>query len=184
MARRLTSYWEFLYLLTLMLLVANFANTKWCKKTEKWLETLAHGYSSESAQWELSNEYQHDRVSTVFKNLCILVLWTKVQSTRTYLKQIWMKAEKNAFQMNSCSANICLILIFGGFTLYFPAAKNGIMLRVSWEASPDGHLFVKYLCHIDSVCDIFGWSARCQTAWPSGEMYGEWMGADWNMNLQ
>ena len=24
-------------------------------------ETLAHGYSSESAQLELSNEYQHDR---------------------------------------------------------------------------------------------------------------------------
>ena len=26
------------------------------------METLAHGYSSESTQRELSNEYQHDRV--------------------------------------------------------------------------------------------------------------------------
>ena len=26
------------------------------------IETLAHVYSSESTQWELSNEYQHDRV--------------------------------------------------------------------------------------------------------------------------
>ena len=31
-------------LFTLMLLVANLANTKWSKKSEKW---LAHGYSSE-----------------------------------------------------------------------------------------------------------------------------------------
>ena len=41
-------------------------------------ETLANGYSSESTQRELSNEYQHDRVSAVFKNLSILELWTKV----------------------------------------------------------------------------------------------------------
>ena len=26
------------------------------------------------------NEYQHDRVSKIFKNLCILVLWKKVAS--------------------------------------------------------------------------------------------------------
>ena len=43
-------------------------------------ETLAYGYSSESAPQELSNEYQHDRVSMVFKDFCILVLWTKVAS--------------------------------------------------------------------------------------------------------
>ena len=41
-------------------------------------ESLAHGYSSESTQRELSNEYQHDRVTIVFKNLCVLVLWAKV----------------------------------------------------------------------------------------------------------
>ena len=35
-------------------------------------ETLANGYSSESTQWELSNEYQHDRVLMIFKNLCTL----------------------------------------------------------------------------------------------------------------
>ena len=43
-------------------------------------ETLANGYSSESTQRELSNEYQHDRVWMVYKNLCICVLWTKVAS--------------------------------------------------------------------------------------------------------
>ena len=31
-------------------------------------------------QLELSNEYQHDMVYMVFKDLCILVLWTKVAS--------------------------------------------------------------------------------------------------------
>ena len=43
-------------------------------------ETLGNGYSSESAQRELSNEYQHDRVWMVYKYLCICVLWTKVVS--------------------------------------------------------------------------------------------------------
>ena len=41
-------------------------------------ETLANGYSSESTQQELSNEYQHDRFQMVFKNLCILVILTEV----------------------------------------------------------------------------------------------------------
>ena len=42
--------------------------------------TLAHRCSSESTHWELSNEYQHNRVWMVFNNLCVLVLWTKVAS--------------------------------------------------------------------------------------------------------
>ena len=39
-------------LLTLLQLVANLANTKWCKKQTnfKMIKTLAHEYSSESAQ--------------------------------------------------------------------------------------------------------------------------------------
>ena len=36
--------------------------------------TLTNGYSSERTQQELSN----DRVQMFFKNLCILVIWTKV----------------------------------------------------------------------------------------------------------
>ena len=32
------------------------------------IETLANGYSSDSAQQELSNEYQHDRTKMVFHN--------------------------------------------------------------------------------------------------------------------
>ena len=56
----------------------NLADTKTLKMTE----TLAYGYSYDSTQQELSNEYQHDRVGMVLKikNLCILVLWTKVAS--------------------------------------------------------------------------------------------------------
>ena len=50
-------------LLTLMLLVAyRFGQYKKMQKTWKMTETLANGYSSESTQRELSNEYQHDRV--------------------------------------------------------------------------------------------------------------------------
>ena len=36
------------------------------QKIWKITETLAYGYSYESTQWELSNEYQHDRVYTGF----------------------------------------------------------------------------------------------------------------------
>ena len=43
-------------------------------------ETLAHGYSSESTQRKLFNEYQHDRVYMVFKNLCVLAVCMKVGS--------------------------------------------------------------------------------------------------------
>ena len=44
------------------------------------IETLAHGYSSERTQQELSNEYQDDRVKMVLKKVGILVLWMKVAS--------------------------------------------------------------------------------------------------------
>ena len=50
------------------------------QKTRKITETLANGYSSESSWRELSNEYQDDRVSMIFQESCILVLWTKVVS--------------------------------------------------------------------------------------------------------
>ena len=43
-------------------------------------ETLANGYSSESTQRELSNEYQHDRILMDIRNLCVIVLLTKVAS--------------------------------------------------------------------------------------------------------
>ena len=43
-------------------------------------ETLANGYSNESARRELSNEYQHDRVGKVFKSFSDLVLRMKVAS--------------------------------------------------------------------------------------------------------
>ena len=46
----------------MLLLVANLANTKDEEKTLQTTETLANGYSTESTQRELSNEYQHDRV--------------------------------------------------------------------------------------------------------------------------
>ena len=51
-----------------MLQVANLANTKWYKNKLEMAETLANGYSSESTQRELSNEFQHDMVKMVFKS--------------------------------------------------------------------------------------------------------------------
>ena len=72
-----------------MLLKAKLANTKLCKNPEKTLKPLANGYSSESAQQELSNEYQHDRVLMVFKNLCILMLWAKVATALEGLRTVF-----------------------------------------------------------------------------------------------
>ena len=41
-------------------------------------EILAYGYSSESTQRELSNEYKHDMGLDRFQKSSVLVLWTKV----------------------------------------------------------------------------------------------------------
>ena len=51
----------------------------------KMTGSLAYGYPSESTHGELSNEYQHDMVWMVFKNLCIHVLWTKEASALEWL---------------------------------------------------------------------------------------------------
>ena len=49
-------------------------------------ETLGYGYSYESTLRGLSNEYQHDRVSMIFKNLCVLVRWMIVASALRRVK--------------------------------------------------------------------------------------------------
>ena len=56
--------------ITLMLLIWPMQNNA---KILKMTKTLAHGYSSESSQRELSNEYQHDRdklFSKIFASSC------------------------------------------------------------------------------------------------------------------
>ena len=49
-------------------------------------ETLVYGYSSEHAQQELFNEYQHDRVKMDITDPCILVLRKKVASALVGLR--------------------------------------------------------------------------------------------------
>ena len=49
-------------------------------------ETMANGYSSESTQRELSNEYQYDRVLMIFIMFCFCVHWTKVTSASEGLR--------------------------------------------------------------------------------------------------
>ena len=46
-----------------------FGHYNMMQKKLKMTETLARRYSSESSQWELSNEYQHDRVSKILASL-------------------------------------------------------------------------------------------------------------------
>ena len=39
-----------------------FDQYKMVQKNWEMIKTQAHGYSSESTRWELSNKYQHDRI--------------------------------------------------------------------------------------------------------------------------
>ena len=55
----------------------------------------------------LSNEYQHDRVLLVFKNLCILGLCTKVASALGGLKN-------NFFQGSSALSQVCSVVVEPG----------------------------------------------------------------------
>ena len=74
------------------------------QKQEKITKTLAHEYSSESTQRELSNEYQLDQVSKIFTSLCLQ--WTKVASALEGLKvpkccnKIANILEVNAYSQN------------------------------------------------------------------------------------
>ena len=65
--------------LNLILVVANLANKKWCKKPRYNDRNPGIWYSSESTLRELSNGYQHDRFrwfSKIFGSLCFK--WMKV----------------------------------------------------------------------------------------------------------
>ena len=98
-------------------------------------ETLAYGYSSESAQRELCNEYQHDRVKMVFKNLCILVLWTKVDSALEGLSYLnksseapvgWLKLNQ---KWRTCSLSDTLSLIINAMPSHAVFSLSAIEFR-------------------------------------------------------
>ena len=65
------------------------------QNAEKMTETLANWYSSESTQGELFNEYQHDKVWMIFKNVCIFVLWMKLATSSIKVKNT--KGEQQTF---------------------------------------------------------------------------------------
>ena len=58
---------------------------------QKMAKILALGFSLERTHRELSNEHQHNSVWMVFKNLRILVLWTKVASASEGLRTFQAK---------------------------------------------------------------------------------------------
>ena len=69
-------------------------------------ETLANGYSSDSAQQELSNEYQHDRIKMIFIIFCFFVDWLKVTSASeglqgiTTFRQPWIGLTHSRFEFS------------------------------------------------------------------------------------
>ena len=74
-------------------------------------ETMANGYSSESTQQDLSNGYQHDRVSIVFKDFCIFLPWTKVASSLEGLTLSCPAAAADSFRGSKISHPICIIRV-------------------------------------------------------------------------
>ena len=77
------------YCLTLMLLLTNLADDA---------KILAHGYSSESIQQELSNEYQHDRVLDVYTQITTINTYSLIEIGHTILRQchvVCIEMEKN-----------------------------------------------------------------------------------------
>ena len=80
-----------------MLQVANLTKIKLWKKIYKMTETLVNGYSSESTQQELPNEYQHDLVQMVFKNICFLALWTKLASASGIERHMTFYSSSNIY---------------------------------------------------------------------------------------
>ena len=67
--------------LTLMLLVANFPITKWCRKTEKVLKPWHMGIHLRVHGETYLMNTNMPRFRWFSKNICIPVLWTKVAST-------------------------------------------------------------------------------------------------------
>ena len=62
----------------------------------KMTKISSTGYSTERTQRELLNEYKHDRVKVGFKNIRILVLWTKVTLALDRLKEMSVKTKQNS----------------------------------------------------------------------------------------
>ena len=66
----------------------------------KMTETLAHGYSPESTQRELSKNTNMKGFRCFFKYLCILVFWKKVASALGGLNYHYMLCRKNMLPNN------------------------------------------------------------------------------------
>ena len=91
-------------------------------------ETLANGYSNERTQRELSNEYQHDRVLMVFKDLSVLGLWIKVASALEGLQQ-WLFLSQYLTFIFAREA----IRRQAFFSSFYPVMACGIYLYAEFE---------------------------------------------------
>ena len=89
-----------------MLLVTNLANTQGCKKTKKLPKPWQMGtHLRDLNESYPCNEYQHSLDRWFLKNLCILVLWTKVASALDGLTQLFLRVSLEIFN----SHNLVLI---------------------------------------------------------------------------
>ena len=117
------------------------------QKNWKMTETLACGYSSESTQRELSSEYHHDRVYMVFKNLCFLVLWTKIGSALEVLKTLvigWqLDLVKHCFELT--------LFAYSLFVFWNTVLKLSNQETHNWYRET---LLQTYACNILVICIV------------------------------
>ena len=71
-----------------MLLVANLTNTKWCKKSWKWLQPWHMGTHLRVLMESYPMNTNMTGLKWFTKNLCVIVLWTKVASALEGLRVI------------------------------------------------------------------------------------------------
>ena len=115
------------------------------QKSRKMIEILAHVYSSESTQPELSNEHQHDRVKTVFKNPCsldecslsigrvvIIFLWCISDGEEGEMEKAKVALKESADTYHSKGEDQNIFFFYGGevrTTLTWSGQKNSIIMR-------------------------------------------------------
>ena len=138
------------YWLTLMLLVADFTNTKWCKKLKKMTETLAYGYSSESTQREISNNMTGLRwFSKVFASLCFDTL-SKIPSVLERLTLSWLEIHTKGavwvYVFKNVQVSQCLSILLSSIGRYRRLHSRVIghwLLRALFHAcSTQNHLII------------------------------------------
>ena len=126
----------------------------------KMTETLACGYSSESARWELSNEYQHGWDEMVFKDFCVLVFWMKVDLASEGLKENSMEPWLLLISGLKVSAS-CMLLPHPRVQEEVLSYSHCTLLMATATQSLPGGYFLLIIYHLADFLSLFAGDHPC-----------------------